>query len=562
MNLESLTVALRPRTAWEAVELGTALTRRHAAAIWKPWLLLTIPMLVLCNLLAWSLGVMWLAPLLMWWLKPLYDRIPLYVLSHAVFGDVPGPARTLRAQFNWGLRWMPAHLTWRRLSPVRALNLPVDLLEGGQGAAARQRRRALAGPVYGIGVLVTAICLHFELAVYLGFNALAFLFIPPEHLTGAWNGFLTLMREQPLWLDLLTNTLVWLATCAIEPFYVGAGFGLYLNRRTQIEGWDIEIVLRRLASRLARTATPLLLAVALGGGLLAASTVPASAQEIDGPVRPLSQRKLDKPVREKADTSEDSDEGETATEDDASPPRRRDHLQKSTLPKVFRGIADADGLSESVARAYDDPSVTRKRTVTTWQRRDRNEKKDHKPSNSDAPALKAIGTVIALIGKYGLWLLLGVLVAILLATMPRWIGWLRGAVDAQRREPDPIVHDALIEDAPLPDDIPAAARALWNAGRHREALALMYRASVEVVRERAGVVLVPGATEAACLRASRRMPEAGDRDAFASMVRLWQYAAYAGRLPDDNAFEQLLDTLGGRFGWISRGSFASGGGAA
>ena len=28
--------------------------------------------------------------------------------------------------------------------------------------------------------------------------------------------------------------------------YVGAGFGLYLNRRTQMEAWDVEIALRRL----------------------------------------------------------------------------------------------------------------------------------------------------------------------------------------------------------------------------------------------------------------------------------------------------------------------------
>ena len=45
MRIEALTVALRPRTAWEAVELGMALTRRHAGAIWRPWLLLSLPLL-------------------------------------------------------------------------------------------------------------------------------------------------------------------------------------------------------------------------------------------------------------------------------------------------------------------------------------------------------------------------------------------------------------------------------------------------------------------------------------------------------------------------------------
>ena len=67
--------------------------------------------------------------------------------------------------------------------------------------------------------------------------------------------------------------------------------------------------------------------------------------------------------------------------------------------------------------------------------------------------------------------------------------------------------------------------------------------------ERADLVLPPGATEAECLRASRRMPLAEDRQSFARIVRTWQYAAYAGRLPDDDAFESLASTLQQQFRW-------------
>jgi hypothetical protein len=31
----------------------------------------------------------------------------------------------------------------------------------------------------------------------------------------------------------------------LEPFYVAAGFAVYLNRRAQLEAWDIEQELRR-----------------------------------------------------------------------------------------------------------------------------------------------------------------------------------------------------------------------------------------------------------------------------------------------------------------------------
>ena len=40
-----------------------------------------------------------------------------------------------------------------------------------------------------------------------------------------------------------------LAMSLIAPFYVAGGFALYLNRRSELEGWDIEICLRRLLAR-------------------------------------------------------------------------------------------------------------------------------------------------------------------------------------------------------------------------------------------------------------------------------------------------------------------------
>jgi hypothetical protein len=47
----------------------------------------------------------------------------------------------------------------------------------------------------------------------------------------------------------------------LEPFYVAAGFALYLNRRTLLEGWDIEVALRRIAERHAAAALVLLFVI-------------------------------------------------------------------------------------------------------------------------------------------------------------------------------------------------------------------------------------------------------------------------------------------------------------
>ncbi|WP_258320906.1 hypothetical protein [Curtobacterium flaccumfaciens] len=124
---------------------------------------------------------------------------------------------------------------------------------------------------------------------------------------------------------------------------------------------------------------------------------------------------------------------------------------------------------------------------------------------------------------------------------------MRGSGRKRAAVETPVAH-AGAERRPLPDDVATSARRLWREGRQRDALALLYRASVATVCERAN----PGAAgrhRRQCLRASRRLPDAADRDLFARMVRTWQYAAYAARLPEDDAFDGLLDALQQQYRW-------------
>src|SRR6185295_18661046 len=80
----------------------------------------------------------------------------------------------------------------------------------------------------------------------------------------------------------LLSALYCAAVALIEPLYVAGGFALYLNRRTALEGWDLEVQLRRIAQAdipqpLSAVAGLLLLAVALG--VLAAVPGPTLAQD-------------------------------------------------------------------------------------------------------------------------------------------------------------------------------------------------------------------------------------------------------------------------------------------
>jgi len=79
-----------------------------------------------------------------------------------------------------------------------------------------------------------------------------------------------------LWLEHLSNLFYALLLCVWEPVYVACGFSLYLNRRTALEAWDIELQFRRLRQRLGGSAYALLLGFAL---LLAQPHNPLQAAE-------------------------------------------------------------------------------------------------------------------------------------------------------------------------------------------------------------------------------------------------------------------------------------------
>lgn len=137
MRVEDLQVVVRPRPPLEAVDLGFLLLKKHARAVFVPWLLALAPLAALL------LGVFWNRPgwafLVMWWLKPALDRLPLSVLSQATFGQVPGPMETMKHCFRGPKTGLFSSLTWRRFAPGRAMSLPLWQLEGLKGTAWRRR---------------------------------------------------------------------------------------------------------------------------------------------------------------------------------------------------------------------------------------------------------------------------------------------------------------------------------------------------------------------------------------------------------------------------------------
>ena len=93
MRIDGLSVTLRARNPWESFDLGLALARRTGANLLLAFALPYCAFAVLVNLAAW--GYPTLAMLVVWWMKPLFDRIALHVLSQSVFGETPAWRSTL-----------------------------------------------------------------------------------------------------------------------------------------------------------------------------------------------------------------------------------------------------------------------------------------------------------------------------------------------------------------------------------------------------------------------------------------------------------------------------------
>lgn len=538
MRIDRLDVALRARSGWEAMELGSALSRRHARAVWGSWLLASAPLFVIFNALGWWLDAFGWAWLAMWWCKPLFERAPLYVLSRGIFGEPVGALAALRAQPSWGNAGFWGYLGWRRFSVLRSLCLPVNLLEGNAPAQRGARRRAVAAGAAGAAVVLTLACMAFEGVLVSGAIGAVFMFMPLELMSESWRAAWDMIgQDTPAWAQLGFNLACWLASVLIGPFYVGAGFGLYLNRRTQMEAWDVEIALRRLRERLLPAASTLALLLCLALPLASAPVHAQDAQTVAGQAGD-------------AEEDEDSaDEPATAANDPAN------------TPAMIFGAAPVDtaGFRQAVNRAYEDPLQRPTRQVTRWKpiKQAEEKKKEDKALQSDGSSKgersnrKAGIAWLARLAEWGLWALLGVLLLVLLLTARLWLPWLRGSGRRKADAVPQVVEEQVELPVVLPPDVATQAGLLWDQGRPRQALALLYRASVRTVGERSGIALPPGATEAQCLRASRRMPDATDRDLFARIVRMWQYAAYGGRLPSRADFDALADTLRQQYRWLA-----------
>ena len=240
MQVDAFAVRLRPRAPFEAADLGTRLCQSAARDVYPCLLLAGLPIAMVATAAAqWSV---WLAQAVIWWAKPWLDRTILFVLSRAAFGQRTSLLDLWRNQRQVWWRHLIHTWTLRRLSPWRSLTQPVYQLEGlpllKAGSRVSQIRRRRAGSA----LLVTGAYLTVESCLVFGVIALVLLLTPQAEVPALFD-----IGDGTFSTFFVNTVAVAYAVVVIflEPFYVAAGFAIYLGRRAELEAWDIEQEFRR-----------------------------------------------------------------------------------------------------------------------------------------------------------------------------------------------------------------------------------------------------------------------------------------------------------------------------
>lgn len=237
---------LVPTSSWQAIDDGILFAKLHYSSVWKPlFFLLLLSGLLLTVIL--PDDYIQLVVLIIWWLKPLYERLILGIYSECLTGRTISFIDSLRQlKKNLFTTSLWRDLTINRISLIRAFRLPVYQLEKQKGMAAKDRLRVLSPATANRAANLTFLAVHMEMLVTITILSMIWYLIPQEVRSGIFDSSFT---GEGYWFQLVTIFLYCITLLILEPLYVASGFNLYINKRVILEGWDIEIGFKNLVNR-------------------------------------------------------------------------------------------------------------------------------------------------------------------------------------------------------------------------------------------------------------------------------------------------------------------------
>lgn len=497
MNLESVTAELRPRSPWEAVDFGARMVRRDAGVIYKVWFATTLPLLVLA-----TLGLIYLdSPLLVqaayWWLEPIFGAPILYIISRRLFGEKTNARTAIRAMPGLAVRNWIFVLTPLRFHFARSVAMPLVQLEQLRGARRRARAKVLNQVTMNHGIGVTVAYQHLALAIFLGVILLGYAFVPEiyqDSIGLTW--FDNFLEDQGLASSLLNLYCFYIAQSILHPWFVGAGFGLYINCRTMLEAWDIEVAFRRMLQRRANR-----VGTSIAALLLVFVMVPLTSEADEQPIEPYYEEEF---------------------------------------------------VENAVESVYDEDSMQTTETESYWRSIDDDKEEEQEKNVPDTDGLgdffRSVGKVISILVEFGMWILVGVGIAFIFMTRKYWLPYLSIEPRERRKRDRVVLSTGEITAETIPDDLPGNVMKLWRQGNAREALSLLYRGSVFGAVHRHGVRLPKSATEGDCISAVDEQTAESHATFFSRVAYAWVWCAYGSTAPAEATMEAMCSEWPAHYG--------------
>ncbi|BFM07711.1 DUF4129 domain-containing protein [Halioxenophilus aromaticivorans] len=540
MNLDSITIEPRLRGHWEAVDVGFKLAQRW---YWPLFLLWAIPLLVIAlpATLVLQHGLIW-AYLLIWWFKPLYDRAPLFFASRALFGAPPSVLEALKQSRSLFTFDALAALTWRRFSFTRSYDLPITVLEHLKSNTRAHRLKVLHHRGSGVATATSFICVVLESCLALGGLVLIQILLPQQSDVNLLNGIIS-DSEAMLWLE---HTCYLIAIAVIGPFYVCAGFMLYINRRVELEAWDVEIQFRTLAGQLEQKATT--------------TVQPASNSSQDGT----------------PSGSPDNLSGSSSSKSSGSPGNTAMLVMASLLsgfllsapqpslantgtvePVTPRIVNTPEQAQQQIQEIFNSETFNQQQTVTRWRFKNQADERDSNwwdrfvewledlfDFNVDQPEFNKDGAnIAALVVEILLWCLaIGVVSWVVYRYRKQIQHWLnrRQPTDKKPAAELPTVMFGLdVATDSLPNDVQAEVSEQIEQHNYRAALSLLYRATLTQLMQHKGLKFSNSTTENECVALVKSSQNETTWRYTQQLTLAWQSLAYGHKTPQPDHIAQL-----------------------
>jgi len=247
---------LRHKDSREASDAGVLLWRENFASF---ILFFAIPLWVCAFALRMLPGrAQYFSWLILWLLKPLFDRPVLHIISVRFFESGADMKRLLRGMGKSLWRGLLGDLLWRRFSPFRAAAMPVRVLEPRKKIGGKFADRIKLLKKGGMSYCFLLSCWGVALEITLLVGEILFFTFMAGFMGADFNIFSGAFIKN-------AEIYIFAAWCfnymLVETLYVCKGFSLYINSRIEVEGWDIEVIFRGFAEKLRKKKTGGLLIV-------------------------------------------------------------------------------------------------------------------------------------------------------------------------------------------------------------------------------------------------------------------------------------------------------------